>query len=212
MTIVVQSSAVARDYTWLKARVADWMHRSDLTGPIPDFIYLAEIRIRTRMLERVSDVSATFATTAGIEYALLPSDLLAVRSLSIPGSEPTLDYMSPDEFNQTFDPAVSGVPRCYTIIGNQIYFGPTPDAVYTVNAMYRFDMPPLTDIAASNGMLAKWPNVYLFGALTEAADYSRNIPLRESFNARFLDAVDGANVLEFNKNGPMRVRVDGRNY
>lgn len=212
MTIVVQSSTVTRDYSWLKDQVAAWMHRNDLTGSIPDLIYLAEVRIRTRLTERVSDIVAAITTTAGVEYATLPADFLSVKSLSIPGVMPTIDYMAPDEFNQMFEPGVSGTPRCYTIIGDQIYFGPTPDAVYSITAMYRFDMPPLTDTAQLNGLLAKWPNIYLFGALVEAADFSRNIPLRDSFDARFADAINGANILEFNKTGPMRVRIDGRNW
>lgn len=212
MTIVVQSSTTTRDYMWLKDQVAAWMHRNDLTGSIPDHIYLAEVRIRTRLTERVQDITGTIATVAGTQYATLPTDFLSVKSLSIPVVSPTLDYMAPDEFNQMFDPNVSGTPRCYTIIGSRIYLGPTPDAVYSITAMYRFDMAPLTDLAPSNALLAKWPNIYLFGALVEAADFSRNLPLRDSFNARFVDAIDGANVLEFNKNGPMRVRIDGRNW
>lgn len=195
MTIVVQSTTVSRDYTWLKDQVAQWMHRNDLTGSIPDHIYLAEMRIRTRLTERVQDVTGTITTVAGTQTATLPTDFLSVRSLSIPNVSPTLDYMAPDEFNQMFSQNVSGTPRCYTIIGNNIYFGPTPDAVYSITAMYRFDMAPLTDLAPSNALLAKWPNIYLFGALVEAADFSRNLALRDSFNARFVDAIDGANVL-----------------
>lgn len=212
MTIVVQSSTVTRDYSWLKDQVAAWMHRNDLTGSIPDHIYLAEVRIRTRLTERVQDVTGTIATVAGTQYATLPTDFLSVKSLSIPGVMPTIDYMAPDEFNQQFEPAVSGTPRCYTIIGDRIYLGPTPDAIYSISAMYRFDMQTLTDLAPTNALLSKWPNIYLFGALVESADFSRNIPLRDSFNSRFIDAIDGANVLEFNKNGPMRVRIDGRNW
>jgi len=209
MTIVVQSVSTTRDYTWLKDLVASWMHRNDLTGTIPDLIYLAEIRIRTRLQERVSDFVGSITTVAGQEYATLPTDLLAVKSLSIPGVERNLDYMDPDEFNYSFSPASAGRPRCYTVIGEQLYLGPTPDAIYTLSAMYRADVPNLTDLAPLNSILAKWPNVYLFATLVEAADYSRNLPLRDSFNLRFLDAIDGANLVEFNKTGPMRVRVDG---
>jgi hypothetical protein len=212
MTIVVQSVTTTRDYLWLKDQVAAWMHRNDLTGEVADLIYLAEVRIRTRLTERVQDVTGTIATVAGTQYATLPADFLSVKSLSIPGVMPTIDYMAPDEFNQQFEPAVSGTPRCYTIIGNRIYLGPTPDAIYSISAMYRFDMPSLTNTNLTNTLLAKWPNIYLFGALVEACDFSRNLPLRDSFNQRFLDAIDGANVLEFNKNGPMRVRIDGRNW
>ena len=96
MTIVVQSSTTARDYMWLKDQVAAWMHRNDLTGSIPDHIYLAEVRIRTRLTERVQDVSGTIVTVAGTQTVALPTDFLAVKSLSIPVVSPTLDYMAPD--------------------------------------------------------------------------------------------------------------------
>lgn len=211
MTIIVQSSTVTRDYTWLKEQIAAWMHRNDLTGSIPDFVYLAEIRIRTELKERVSDFTGTIATTAGIQFATLPTDLVSVKSLSIPGIMPTLDYMDPDNFNQSFEVGHSGTPRCYTIMGSNLYLGPTPDAVYSISAMYRMEVPGLTDTAPLNSILSKWPNIYLFGALTEASDFSRNLPLRDSFNIRFLDAINAANVMEFNKTGPMRVRTDERN-
>lgn len=208
MTIVVQSTATNRDYTWLKGQIAAWMHRSDLTGEIPDLIYLAEIRIRSRLKERVNDFIGTISTVINQQYAVLPSDLVSVKSLSIPGVQPNLEYIDPDKFNALFDPTVGGQPRCYTIVKDQLYLGPTPDAVYTLQAMYQADVPNLTDLSPLNSILAKWPNVYLFSALTEAADYSRNLPLRDSFNLRFLDAIDGANLIEFNKSGPLRVRVD----
>jgi hypothetical protein len=188
------------------------MHRSNLTGNMADFIYLAETRIRTLMRERVQDKISQIDTIAGVEYVLLDEDFLALKSLTIPGLHQTLSYMDQTTFYQNYESSVTGLPRSYTIIDSQIHLGPTPDAVYTLQAVYRFDMVPLSDLAPLNPMLAKWPNVYLFASLVEAADFSRNIPLRDSFNARLLEAVENANVLEFNKNGPMTVRSDVRSF
>ena len=45
-------------YAGLKATVADWLHRSDLAGVIPDFIALAENRMR-------ADLAGYLAATMG---------------------------------------------------------------------------------------------------------------------------------------------------
>ena len=52
-------------YTELKASLADWLNRSDLTTTIPDFISLAEAQIERQLRTRQMIVRAidAFAST-----------------------------------------------------------------------------------------------------------------------------------------------------
>jgi hypothetical protein len=196
------------NYTELQAAVANWMHRSNLTGDVPDFITLAENRIRALLDSRLQKAVVPIDTTAGVEYMSLPSDLLHVKSLSIPTVNPRLDYMAPDVFNQNFGMGVAGAPRCYTIIGDLLYLGPTPDAVYTIMATLSSEFAPLSASSTTNTLLAKWPNVYLWGALVEAAKFCKDMEMRAQFDADFLTAMDGVNRVDWNAPGAMTVRTD----
>lgn len=198
------------NYTELQAAVASWMHRNNLTGSIPDFITLAEARIKALVTARIQQEVIQAQTVAGVEYVVMPNDLIGIKSISIPSVQNNVDYMSPDVFNNEFDPNVSGVPRCYSIIGSFLYLGPTPDAIYTLHIALSSEFPPLTALAPTNTLLAKWPNVYLWGALTEAARFCRDIALKDQFDADFLNAVGSVNVSEWNTPGPMTVRTDVR--
>lgn len=198
------------NYTDLQAAVANWMHRNDLTGSIPDFITLAEARIKALITSRIQQEVVQVATVAGVEYVLMPNDTIGIKSIAIPSVQNNVDYMSADMFNNQFDPETSGIPRCYTIVGGFIYLGPTPDAIYTLHITQSAEFAPLTDLAPTNALLSKWPNVYLWGALTEAAKFCRDLQLKEQFDADFLIAVNSVNVSEWNTPGPMSVRTDVR--
>lgn len=197
------------NYTELQAAVASWMHRADLTGDIPDFITLAETRIRARLKSRLQGSVVQILTTAGVEYALLPSNLIAIASLSIPMVQPSLDYMAPDVFSQNFGMGVSGSPRCYTVVGEMLYLGPTPDAQYALLATQSAEFVALSDTDPVNTLLAKWPNVYLWGALVEAATFACNDKWMGIFGSHFGDAIDGVNLTDWNTPGVMAARTDG---
>lgn len=210
MTIIVQATNQPLDYDWLKAAIASWMHRSNLTGDIPDFIMLAESRIRALLTSRLQQSVVELVTTAGLNYVSLPQALIGVKSLTIPNVSPSIDYLAPDQFNNDFSVGDSGVPRCYTIIGELIYFGPTPDAVYTILAAASNEFTSLSQSVPTNALLTKWPNIYLWGALVEAAKFCRDYALKAQFDSDFLQAVDSTNTREWNTPGLLTVRTDMR--
>lgn len=199
------------NYTELQASIANWMHRTNLTGDIPEFITLAEARIRALLTSRLQQEVSPILTVAGVEYVTMPNSALNIRSLSIPSVMPTIDYMAPNIFNEQFGMGDAGVPRCYTVIGELIYLGPTPDAVYTIHAALSSEFDSLSGSVASNPLLAKWPNVYLWGALTEASKFCRAQDWLAGFNSDFLQAMDSVNTREWNTPGQMQVRTDARN-
>jgi hypothetical protein len=69
------------NYTDLKATIASYLARSDLTAQIPDFIQLAETRLRRELRIRQMLKVVTTATVAGDSTVELPSDYLQMRDL-----------------------------------------------------------------------------------------------------------------------------------
>lgn len=68
-------------YTELKASVADWINRDDLTAVIVDFISLAEAQIERTLRTTQMIVRAT-ASIDG-EYSAVPADFLETRTVKL---------------------------------------------------------------------------------------------------------------------------------
>jgi hypothetical protein len=65
-------------YAELKASVADWLNRSDLTSAITDFVSLAESQMERDLRTRQMIVRAN--ATVNTEYSALPDDYLEAKS------------------------------------------------------------------------------------------------------------------------------------
>ena len=163
-------------YAGLQASIAGWLHRSDLTTVIPDLVVLAEARIARELRLRRQVVSSSLATTAGVQSIALPSDYLEAENLSVvnAGVDTQIIYVNIEHLNVKYPAgAGDGVPAVYTFEANNILFGPRPDGIYTVNFYYYQRWPALA-LTPTNWLLTYHPNVYLFGALAEAADYAQS--------------------------------------
>ena len=78
--------------------------------------------------------------------------------------------------------SVNGRPNSYTIMGENILFGPTPDSVYTYSMTYYKALTALSDSAPTNWAILNAPDLYLYGALLQAEPFLMNderVPLWE---------------------------------
>jgi len=179
-------------YSDLQTSIAAWLKRSDLTSIIPDFITLAEARIARDLRLRKQVVNTTLSTVAGTQGVTLPSDFLEAENLTLSNTNPpgALSVVTPEILDRKFPEAyVTGQPRVYTVVGDQLLFGPTPDAVYSVSLAYYQRFAALST-ASTNWLLTNHPNVYLFAALAEGAPY-----LMEDERAPLWEAKYQADVL-----------------
>lgn len=159
-------------YTDLQTTIAGYLARSDLTTQIPDFIRLAELRLRRDLRIRQMLKSVTTATVAADSTIELPSDFLEVRDLIIDGSPPqSLNYSSPSAFTRNARTWQSGKPLDYTVLANDFQLAPVPDSDYTAKMLYFAAPIFLSDTNTSNAFLANTPDALLYGALLEAAPY-----------------------------------------
>jgi hypothetical protein len=162
-------------YSDLKTAIAGYLARSDLTTQIPDFIRLAELRLRRDLRIRQMLKSVTTATVAGDSTVELPSDFLEVRDFVVIGNPvQPLNYSSPSAFNRNTRSWEIGKPLDYTILANDFQLAPVPDAVYTVKMLYFAAPTFLSDSNTSNVFLANTPDALLYAALLEAEPYLMN--------------------------------------
>lgn len=206
-------------YTELKAAIADYLARSDLTAAIPDFITLAEAKfnrsLRCIQMETRSTTSVNLSNTEP-EFITLPGDFQTMRRvrLSSVDGKPRLEFLNgtqADEYRYGRD-NVTGQPQFFTVMGTELELLPTPDAAYTIEMVYRAYIPALTSLNATNWLLDLAPDAYLYGALMEAAPYMRDDARIPIWSAGLSSTVDELNRLSHDQthgSGPMAIRMTG---
>jgi len=159
-------------YTELKTSIGDWLNRSDLTTAIPDFISLAEAQVERTLRTRQMIVRANASFDA--QYGAVPSDFLETKSLKLTSTNPQtpLQFLSIDALdNEAANYTASGKPKFFGVVGGQFRIVPTPDSNYTTELTYYAKLTKLSSSVASNWLLASSPDIYLYGALLQAAPY-----------------------------------------
>lgn len=200
------------NYTELQSTIARWLKRADLVADIPDFITLAEARIARDLRLRGQMAKATLTCTTGVQEVAFPSDYLEAENFSIlvSGIQQNLRYYTSETSDERMPFGLrSGAPSYFTVIGQNIILGPTPDAAYTLNLDYYARIPALS-VTPTNFLLTAAPGVYLFAALAEAApfmmDDNRAIMWEAKYKAES-SALQAADDQSVRSGSAMRVRT-----
>ena len=185
----------------LSASIASFLHRSDLTATIPDFITLAEDRLNGDVIARGQETRATLTcvpgATVAARYVALPTDFSNMRRLTLM-TEPSddLEYRTPDQMvAESAFLLQAGVPVKYTIIGSNIELAPPPDSAYSLEIVYRANIPALTASNTTNWLLTASPSIYLYASLIASVVFTQdasNIPVWEGEYKKALDALNNA--------------------
>ena len=163
-------------YTDLKASIANWLNRSDLTTEIAeDFIALTEAdfnaKLRIRQMEQIDPV------TINAENITVPVGFIAVRSFYVlsGSTKYNLEYITPANLTKIKGGSTSGLPRVYSIESDngveQFRFAPAPDGSYTGYLQYYKAFDSLSASVASNYILSAHPAIYLYGSLYHASNF-----------------------------------------
>ena len=167
---------MAYTYTTLQAAVASWLARSDLTAQIPDFIALAEARFNRDL--RLNSMLQRDTTVATSDYVALPSDWLEHVSIAVVNDGTVLrplTYVSNEEFNRLRLQNLTGTFRYYTIQDTNIALLPAMSAgAVTLEIFYYGKITPLSASNASNWLLARAPDLYLYSSLMAADVFLQN--------------------------------------
>lgn len=150
-------------YTELKAAIAAWMHRNDLSANADTFIDMVEARanrnLRSTYMEKAQTVTASAVQA-------LPANWLGFKSILYNGAgySVALEFASSQKIASM---GLSGLPVYYTINGGNVEFSPTATGAEIEWTFYE-SIPPLTDANQSNWLLARHPDYYLMGCIQQA--------------------------------------------
>lgn len=209
------------DYTSLQTAVTEYLARDQdttLIARIPTFIQFIEAKLNRLLFVRQMETrsTTTLDTTAGEpEFVTLPLDFQSMRRmrLSSVSGKPLVSFMSTvqlDEYRAK-NGNTAGQPLYFSITGTEIELAPTPDANYTVEMIYRANIPALAS-SGTNWLLTLAPDLYLYGALLESSPYIKNDNRIQVWGSGFQSALSDLNSLgnisTFNA-GPIQARPSG---
>ena len=182
-------------FTNLKAEIADWLNRTDLTAVIPTYIVLAESQMRRRIRKwtvRLPTFSVTGAQVAA------PTDHLEPRSLRLITSSAHLDkplnLCTIEMLNEVKARRgnVAGRPTDFAYVDGYYYFAPEPDQTYTAELFYFSTLTPLGASVSTNSVLSQAPDAYLAGSLMWAEPYLEHDE-RTTWTEKFETAIEELN-------------------
>lgn len=195
-------------YSELQTALSNWLHRSDLTALIPDFIVLGEKRIMRKARVRVMETALSGTIASGV--IAVPTDYLGLKFAYI-NSSPTrfLTRASASQIYTDYpNRSATDKPSMIGREGANFIFGPYPDSGYSVSGIYY--ARPTSIVSSANAFFLLNPDVYLFAALCEAAPYMGNdtrVALWESKMKTLLDDLDAESDDEYSSGGGLAVRA-----
>lgn len=182
------------NYDELKAAIADFLNREDLTAVIPTFIALAEADIN----RNIRDYRMEKRSTAPVDtqYSALPADWVETIRVTLPdtatrvelASNGSLADMRAQRGNQP------GRPTYYAHTAGGLELFPTPDGEYTVELLYYGKIPALSALTPTNWLLTAAPDVYLYGALIQSAPYLKDDARAAVWAGMYQNAVTNENA------------------
>lgn len=183
-------------YAELQTAIANFLARNDLNSVIPDFIQLAEARINRELETREQEKRSQATLVAGDEYIALPTDLREVREVKLNTSPITvLNYASPSSLDSTYSGNGLGKPLGYSIVGKEMKLRPVPDSAYTAEIVYIGNVDALSAVSTPT-LFLRSPDLYLYGALTEAYIYLLDEQRAAQYDEKFTRGINEVRIDE----------------
>lgn len=169
-------------YTELQADVAAYLHRSDLTTPITEFIEKARLRVARDLRTLEMETTGTLTSPTNDVFALPAAFMELRRATSAgyplrPASQFEMEYWT------------GGGPAVYAIHGRNMW---VPGAT-SVEITYFALEAALSSGATEHATMAAFPQIWLYASLAEAALYIRDWELMDRMTAMYSAEVQAAN-------------------
>ena len=210
------------DYASLRAAVTEYLARDQdatLIARIPTFVQLAEAKFNRQLFARQMEQRATAVVNLAAgepEFIALPADFQSMRRVRLSSvlGKPALEFRSGSQMDQyRFEASdIAGRRRYFTVLAGEIEIAPTPDDAYTIEMVYRRNIPPLAE-NDSNWLLALAPDLYLYVVLLESAPYVKEDSRIQTWGVGLTAALNELNALTLTSSfnaGPMTVRVSSQ--
>jgi hypothetical protein len=190
---------MATSYTSLKAEIAEFLNRDDLTSIIPTFISMAEAEFQRIIRHWRMETRVIGTQSAGDQYMQIPADWLETIRLHITDATGT---SSSNALTLTSRAAMADIraknkdastvsPYLYTHADAQFQLYPTPADTTYIELLYFQQIPVLSASNTTNWLLNDAPDLYLYGALKHSAPYLAEDARVAVWEKLYSDAVIG---------------------
>lgn len=161
----------------LAETIADYAHREDLLQRVKDlFIPLAGVRIGRDLESSANEKTEILDGTVLPNPLVLPSDFGRIRSISYDtGRGGRFTLVARDNVSINTLPDSGGDPFAYNIQDGAVDIRPFTSRLFDLNY---YAIPELSDAEPANAVLARHPQVYLYGALVELQIWAQDAEQR----------------------------------
>ena len=173
-------------YSELQAAIASRLHRTDLTADIVDFITLAEKSLNHTLGLTAQETETTLTAVVGSRSLTPPSLFGAPVALYLTTYLPRqeIGFQLPSGMQVYSE---NGQASAWTIDGATIKTDRPADQAYAYALRYVSEFDLATTL--TNSLLTNYPDLYLFGALIEAADHVRDDASMARYQQRYARAL-----------------------
>lgn len=196
-------------YASLQSAVAGMLHRtgdSDIEDNAPLFIQMCEADLNDRLLLKDMEQEDTLACVVGQNYIALPSGYVSPIALWLVVSNVRIPLRPALPQELPYDTSNSQ-PQFWAIDGANIRFDCPASDTYSVKFRY-FKKSNLSDSNTSNALLLKRPDVYLYGALMQAALFTNNDNGAGKWSGLYERAISGLTRAEHRARASVPLRID----
>lgn len=210
------------DYTTLQSAVVEYLARENdatLVARVPTFIQLFEAKMNRMLfvpqMEKRSTALVDILSDEP-EFIALPGDFQTMRTVRLNGvaGKPRLSFMATtqlSDYRYSID-NVTGQPIYFAVFGDEMELAPTPNEAYSLEMIYRANIPALSESNTTNWLLTLAPDLYLYGVLLESAPYMKEDERISTWGSGFALAFNDLNDLgarQSNDSGPTTVSLPG---
>lgn len=182
-----------------------YLHRSDLTAKIPDFIRLCEADLASDLRLLLAETETTITASIGSRLMAVPTRFGTPLALWCTTYSPRAELT----FNDTLDMPVTesnGPSSYYTVDGAYIATENPADSAYTYTLRYL----PKWDIAttSTNTVLTNWPGCYVYGTLLASIPYTRDMSQQGLWQSEYNKSIAKAMRDTLRTKGKAALRCD----
>ena len=194
-------------YSDLQASIEAFLNRKDLSGVIPDFIALFEVRARRELKDWLHMTLTAAAVTGDYVLPATVSEVIGVSNNDgVSGAHNfALDIISRQQYQDLLEVNANVQPppqACFPDFdrnANTYILRFWPPLSNTATANLRIDtakvLPSLSGSQTTNELLADAPDAYLYGALAESAPYLQHDERLPMWEKRAAEAIRGLRIL-----------------
>jgi len=203
--------AIITDYDSLDAAVDGYLHRTDLSSWVPNFIQNCQSKLYRKYMIRDMEKALSVSVSGGT--GAVPSDYRAMKFCYADGSPTTpLRFVSLEElFDEYPQRDEQGTPNLVSREVGNFVFGPGNPADFSMKGVYYYTYTLLS----SGGKTTNWytdeaPEVLLYGPLLEAAPFIGDDERMPLWQGLYLEACQLAELevkREYLSGGTKRVRT-----